>query len=90
MTNFSAKIPVTHEPSMVLLKSTSYVGTNEGMKVTVTFKPKEAVEANFRRVWNSPVYQAHLTAKEKQRAHYEVVFKDGEHMTKVEDNVFLK
>lgn len=61
------KLQVQHEPSLVLWKSTSHVSNNEGIKTTVTFKPKEAVEANFRRVWNTPGYQAHLTAKDKQR-----------------------
>ncbi len=60
-------LTVKHEPSLVLWKSTSHVGTSEGLKTTVTFQPKEAVEANFRRVWNSPGYQAHRAYKDKQR-----------------------
>lgn len=60
-------LKVKHEPSLILWKSTSHVWDNEGEKTTVTFKPKEAVEANFRRVWNTPGYQAHLSAKDKQR-----------------------
>ena len=61
------KLPVTHEPSLILWKSTSHIGSSEGIKTTITFQPKEAVEANFRRVWNSPGYQAHLSAKDRQR-----------------------
>lgn len=65
--NKNMKLKVIHEPSLILWKSTSHVGTNEGIQTTVTFKPKEAVEANFRRVWNTEGYQNHLTAKDKQR-----------------------
>lgn len=70
------KLQVQHKPSLILWKSTSHVGTSEGITTTVTFKPKEAVEANFRRVWNTPGYQAHLKVKERRSDHGTMIQKD--------------